>query len=353
MASGVGGFFGQEQACWKPPEAKGILHMAHHDRHSGAGHAHGDHGHGANDRAGHHHGLGHVHAPADFGKAFVIGIGLNAAFVAAEVVFGLAGHSVALLADAGHNLSDVLGLAAAGVAGLLTRRAPTARFTYGFGTSSILAALFNAVFLLLVIGGLSWEAIGRLWHPEPVAGGIVMIVAAVGIAVNGACAWLFASGRKGDINVRGVFVHMAGDAAVSAGVVLAGLIILMTGWLWLDPVVSLLVNAMIIWGTWKLLRDSTTMALNAVPPAIEPRQVRLFLAGQPGVAEIHDLHIWPISTTDTALTVHLVMPSGHPGDAFLMGICESLRTDYGIGHATLQVETDEATQCALAPEHVV
>ncbi len=333
--------------------------MAPQDEHPRVGHAHVGHVHhehrdGAGGHAGHHHhGLGQSHAPSNFGKAFALGIGLNAAFVVAEVVFGLAGHSVALLADAGHNLSDALGLAVAGAAGFLARRAPTARFTYGFGTSSILAALFNAVFLLVVVGALSWEAIGRLSHPEPVAGGTVMIVAAMGIAVNGICAWLFASGRKGDINVRGAFVHMAADAAVSAGVVLAGLTILLTGWLWLDPVVSLLVNTLIVWGTWKLLRDSTTLALNAVPPDIEPRQVRKFLSGQPGVIQVHDLHIWPISTTNTALTAHLVMPDGHPGDVFLMGICETLRIDYGIGHATLQVETDETTSCALAPEHVI
>ncbi len=309
--------------------------------HADPAHGHPDHGHT------------HSHTPASFGRAFAIGIALNAGFVAAEVAFGLASHSVALLADAGHNLADVLGLAVAGSAHALTRRAPTGRFTYGFGSSSILAALFNAVFLLVVIGGLSWEAITRFAHPEPVDAWSVMGVAAAGIAVNGLCAWLFAGGGKGDLNLRGAFAHMLADAAVSAGVVLAGLVILLTGWPWLDPAVSLAVNAVIVTGTWSLLRDSATMAMGAVPPAIEPAAVRRFLAGQPGVAALHDLHIWPLSTTETALTVHLVMPGGHPGDAVLMACCATLRERFGIGHATLQVETDAATLCALAPEAVV
>ena len=234
------------------------------------GHAGHDHGHG-HGKQGHVH--DHSHAPTDFGRAFLIGIALNAAFVAAEVVFGLASHSVALLADAGHNLSDVLGLVVAGGAHLLSRRAPTGRFTYGFGSSSILAALFNAGFLLIVIGGLSWEALTRFAHPEPVAAGTVMLVAAAGIVVNGVCAWLFAAGQKGDINLRGAFAHMLADAVVSAGVVVAGLIILLTGWLWVDPLTSLVVNAVIIYGTWSLLGDSTSLAMSAVPPGIEAEAV--------------------------------------------------------------------------------
>ena len=322
-------------------------HADGHDHGHGHDHDHQGHGH-------HAHGLGgHSHAPASFGRAFAVGIALNAGFVVAEVGFGLAGHSVALLADAGHNLSDVLGLAVAGGAHALTRRAPTNRFTYGFGSSSILAALFNAVILLVVIGGLSWEAIVRFGHPEPVAAPTMMGVAAAGIAVNGICAWLFASGRAGDLNLRGAFAHMLADAVVSVGVVLAGLLILLTGWAWVDPAVSLAVNAVIVWGTWSLLRDSTCLAMGAVPPGIEPAAVKRYLAGRPGVSGLHDLHIWPISTTDTALTAHLVMPGGHPGDAALMEACAGLRELFGIGHATLQVETDEATLCALAPEHVV
>jgi cobalt-zinc-cadmium efflux system protein len=294
-----------------------------------------------------------MHAPANFGAAFAVGIALNAGFVLLEIVFGIAGHSVALLADAGHNFSDALGLVLAWLATVLARRGPTARFTYGLGGSSILAALFNAVFLLVVVGGLSWEAIGRLFHPGPVAGKTVMIVAAAGIVINGICAWLFASGREHDLNIRGAFMHMAADAVVSAGVVVAGLVILLTGWLWLDPLVSLAINAMIVWGTWSLLRDSTAMSLSAVPPGIESGRVERFLAARPGVASIHDLHIWAMSTTQTALTVHLVMPGGHPGDAFIAELCRNLQERFAIGHATVQVETDEASACPLAPAHVV
>ena len=317
-------------------------------------HAGHDHEHGGHAHAGHAHGPGgHAHAPASFGRAFAVGIALNAGFVVAEVVFGLASHSMALLADAGHNLSDVLGLAVAGGAHALTRRPPTRRFTYGFGSSSILAALFNAMVLLVVVGGLSWEAVLRFAHPEPVAGGTMMAVAAAGIAVNGACAWLFAAGQKGDLNLRGAFAHMLADAVVSVGVVLAGLLILLTGWLWVDPAVSLAVNAVIVWGTWGLLRDGAALAMDAVPSGIEPAAVRSYLAERPGVSDLHDLHIWPISTTETALTAHLVMPGGHPGDAALMACCEGLRTRFGIGHATLQVEVDASTVCGLAPEGVV
>ena len=313
------------------------------------------HAHDHDDHHGHSHGHshGHAHAPAQVGRAFAVGIALNAGFVVVEAAFGLAGHSVALLADAGHNLSDVLGLVVAGGAHALTRRAPTGRFTYGFGSSSILAALFNAVFLLVVIGGLSWEALTRFAHPEPVAAWTVMGVAAAGIAVNGGCAWLFAGGRTGDLNLRGAFAHMLADAVVSAGVVGAGLVILLTGWPWVDPAVSLAVNALIVYGTWSLLRDSAHLAMGGVPPGIEPAAVRRYLAERPGVSALHDLHIWPISTTDTALTAHLVMPGGHPGDAALMECCADLRQRFGIGHATLQIEVDEATVCALAPESVV
>jgi cobalt-zinc-cadmium efflux system protein len=317
-----------------------------HDHH----HCHDGHDH----HGGHDHGSGrHNHAPASFGRAFTIGIALNAGFVVLEVVFGLVAHSVALLADAGHNLSDVLGLLVASVASILVKRAPTPRFTYGLGGSSILAALFNAVFLLVVIGGLSWEAIGRLFHPEPVAGGTVMIVAVAGVVINGICAWLFASGREGDINIRGAFMHMTADALVSLGVVAAGLMILLTGWLWLDPVMSLIINAIIVWGTWSLLRESTAMSLNAVPPGIDAAKVNAFLASQPGVHAIHDLHIWGMSTTETALTAHLVMPKGHPGDAFLIELCATLKTRHRIGHATFQVETNPDSTCALAPPHVI
>ena len=320
----------------------------HHDHdghdHDQGGHEHHDHGHG---------GLGHVHAPANFGKAFAIGIGLNLAFVAVEAIYGVLGNSVALLADAGHNLSDVLGLVVAWVASVLAKRSPSARYTYGMKGSSILASLFNAVFLLVAVGAIGWEAIQRFGEPAPVAGKTVMVVAAVGILVNGITAWLFASGAKGDINIRGAFLHMAADAAVSAGVVLAGLVILYTGWTWLDPVVSLGIVAVIVWSTWGLLRDSLAMSLAAVPPGIDPAAVRGHLQSLPGVAAIHYLHIWSMSTTDVALTAHLVMPGGAPGDAFLMEAAHAMDGRFGIGHTTLQVETSADNACSLVPDHVV
>ena len=317
-------------------------HHAHGHDHEG----HHDHGH---DHSGH----GHAHAPANFGAAFAIGAALNIGFVIVEVGYGLFGHSIALLADAGHNFGDVLGLLAAWAASILARRAPTARYTYGLRGSSILAALFNAVFLLVTVGAISWEALLRLRTPEPVAGATVMVVAAIGIVVNGVTAWLFASGRESDINLRAAFTHMASDALVSAGVVVAGLVIALTGWLWLDPVVSLAVNAVIVWGTWGLLWDSVGMSMAAVPSHIDPAKVRAFLERQPGVAEIHDLHIWPMSTTEIALTCHLVMPAGHPGDVFLHKIAEALAEGFKIGHPTLQVELDPHASCALASEDVV
>jgi len=308
-------------------------HAHAHSDHDGHDHSHGGHSHS------------HSHAPASFGKAFAIGVALNAGFVLAEVGFGAASHSIALLSDAGHNLSDVLGLVVAWGAATLARRAPTARFTYGLRGASILAALFNAVFLLIVVGGLSWEAIQRLGQPGPVGGLTVMIVAAVGIFVNGITAWLFASGRDGDINIRGAFLHMAGDAAVSAGVVAAGLVILATGWVWLNPAISLAINAIIVWSAWGLLYDSVAMSLSAVPPNIDPARVRLFLEALPGVAQLHDLHIWPMSASETALTCHLVMPAGHPGDPFLLEAAQELEEHFRIGHATLQIELRAGDAC--------
>jgi cobalt-zinc-cadmium efflux system protein len=314
-----------------------------HDRHNGHSHEHGEP----------HRSSAHVHAPASFGRAFAIGIALNITFVIVEAVFGVLGNSVALLADAGHNLSDVLGLVIAWAASILARRPPSPRFTYGLRSTSILAALFNAMFLLVAVGGIAWEALQRLSYPSPVEGLIVMIVAALGIVINGATAWLFASGRKGDINIRGAFLHMAADAAVSAGVVAAGAAILLTGWLWLDPIVSLVIAVIIVWGTWGLLRESVAMSLGAVPAAIDRAAVQAYLAGLPGVSNVHDLHIWSMSTTDTALTAHLVVPSGHPGDPFLMHAANEMHTRFGIGHTTLQVETSADTACRLAPDHVV
>jgi cobalt-zinc-cadmium efflux system protein len=320
-----------------------------HSHHDHAGHDHDHH-----DHAGHTHGPGgHVHAPANFGTAFAIGICLNSAFVVVEAIYGFASGSMALVADAGHNLSDVLGLVAAWTAAVLSQRAPTPRFTYGLKGSSILAALFNAVFLLVAVGAIGWQAILRLFDPESVAGVTVMVVATIGIAINGITAWLFASGRKGDLNIRGAYLHMVADAAVSAGVVLAGLVILCTGWTWLDPVTSLLISALIVWGTWGLLRDSTAMSLNAVPRGIDPAAVRGYLEQCSGVSQVHDLHIWPMSTTEIALTCHMVIPAGPPGDAYLMDVAHRLKRNFGIEHATIQVETSPASPCSLVPDHAV
>jgi cobalt-zinc-cadmium efflux system protein len=294
-----------------------------------------------------------MHAPASFGMAFAVGISLNLIFVAAEFIYGVLANSVALMADAGHNLSDVLGLVIAWIATVLSKRAPSSRYTYGLGGSSILAAVFNAMLLLMAVGAIGWEAVLRLFHPESVASGTVTVVATLGIIVNGVTAWLFASGRKGDLNIRGAFLHMVADAAVSAGVVIAGLVILYTGWFWLDPLTSLVIVGVIVWGTWSLLRDSLAMSVDAVPASIDPQAVRSYLSSCTGVTAVHDLHIWPLSTTDNALTAHLVFPGGHPGDEFLLTTATELRQRFGIGHTTLQIEISEETACHLAPDHVV
>jgi cobalt-zinc-cadmium efflux system protein len=301
----------------------------------------------------HHDHSAHGHAAPDFGKAFAVGVSINLAYVAVQVVFGLRANSVALLADAAHNLSDVLGLLLAWGAIVLARRGPSQRFTYGLRASSILAALANGAFLLLVTGGIAWEAIQRFFEPAPVSGGTVIWIAALGIVVNAGTAMLFVAGRKDDLNIRGAFLHMAADAGVSLGVVLAGVGIVYTGWLWLDPAVTLLVSAVIVGGTWRLLRDAVRLALDAVPEGIEIDRVRSYLARLPGVTELHDLHIWGMSTTETALTVHLVIPKGHPGDQFVAGVCQHVRETFRIGHTTIQVETDPAHPCELAPDHVV
>ena len=300
----------------------------------------------------HEHEHEHDHAPASFGRAFAIGVALNAGFVVVEAAGGTLAHSVALISDAGHNFSDVLALAVAWLADRLARRAPSARFSYGLRGSSILAALFNATALLVAVGALSWEAVRRFADPQPVEGGVVMAIAGAGVVVNGVTAALFARGR-GDLNLRGAYLHMAADAVVSVGVMLAGLAVMLTGWLWLDPLVSLAVNAVIVGGTWALLSESFAMAMAATPRGIEPADVRAFLVAQPGVTALHDLHIWPMSTTETALTCHLVMPAGHPGDAFLHDLCVELDRRFAIRHPTLQIETDPDFACALAPDEVV
>ena len=300
----------------------------------------GDHSHGGHDH-------GHSHAPADFGRAFAIGVALNTAFVVVEAVFGVLSGSMALIADAGHNLSDVLALLLAWGASAAARRPASARYIYGFKSSTILAALANAMLLLVAIGMILVEALGRFFDPQPIEAGTVMAVAAVGIAINAVTAMLFLRGRAHDINIRGAYLHMAYDALVSLGVVAAGGLILLTGALWIDPVTSLIIVAVIAWGTWGLLKDSVKMSLLAVPDSVDEGAVRRYLAGLPGVATVHDLHIWPMSTTETALTAHLVMPGGHPGDSFLREVAGELAHRHAIGHATMQVELERecATGC--------
>ncbi len=302
----------------------------------------------------------HGHAPAsgDFGRAFALGIALNLAYVAAEAAIGVLAGSLALLADAGHNLGDVLGLGLSWGAAVLGRRRPSRRFTYGLRSSSILAALANAIILLVVTGGIAWEAVRRLAEPAAVSGGVIAWVAAVGILVNGGTALLFARGRSGDLpwdlNVKSAFLHMLADALIAAGVVATGIAIALTRWRWLDPAIGLVVSAAIVYGTWGLLRDSMRLALDAVPEGIDTGAVRAHLAALPGVREVHDLHIWGMSTTETALTCHLVMPAGHPGDAALGRVTRELEERFGIHHATIQIElADSAEVCALTPEHVV
>ena len=302
----------------------------------------------------HHHAhLGHART-ARLGRAFAVGIALNIAFVAVEVICGLLADSLALLADAAHNFSDVVGLVLAWGASALALRPPSARFTYGLRGSTILAALANAMLLLVVTGGIAWEAVLRFRSPAVPNETLMIWVALAGIFINGVTAWLFMADRKSDLNVRGAYLHMAADAGVSLGVAVAGAGILLTGWQWLDPAASLLIVAVIFAGTWSLLRDSVKLALHAAPESVDPADVRRYLTALQGVAEVHDLHIWAMSTTETALTAHLVIPAGHPGDDFLAQVVQDIEHKFNIGHATLQIETgNSAVPCALAPDHVV
>jgi cobalt-zinc-cadmium efflux system protein len=298
-----------------------------------------------------HNHAGHSHTPDDFGSAFAIGASLNAAFVAVELVLGYAANSLALVSDAVHNLSDVMALLLAWGAAWLARKRPTETHTYGYRRASILAALFNAGLLLVAVGGIAAEAINRIMAPASVAGWTVVWVAAFGILVNGGTALLFMRGRHGDLNVRGAFLHMAADAGVSLGVVVAAFAIMFTGWLWIDPAISLCIAAVVLASGWGLARDSVNLALDAVPKGIELARVRDYLSGIDGVTEIHDLHIWAMSTNETALTAHLVRPGGHD-DAFLHQVCEGLSQRFQIHHATLQIEISGDT-CRLAPSELV
>jgi cobalt-zinc-cadmium efflux system protein len=333
-------------------QGQGQDHGHSHAHGSGHDHAHSHGQHHQHHHHGHGHGHGHSHAPASYGRAFAIGIALNTAFVIIEAGYGMLAGSMALVADAGHNLSDVLSLLIAWGASVMTARPPSARFTYGFKSSSILAALINAALLLVAIGAILIETLRRLVEPAPVQGMTMIVVAGIGVLINTGTALLFMGGRKHDINIRGAFLHMAADALVSVGVVIAGLLILLTGRSWIDPATSLLIVAMIAWSTWGLLKDSVKMGLLAVPDGIDEGEVRDWLAARPGVSAVHDLHIWPMSTTETALTAHLVMPGGHPGDAFLHDIAHELAQRFRIGHPTIQIEAGEH-DCMLGSEAVV
>jgi len=303
----------------------------------------------------HSHSHKHSHqTPKNFSRAFAISIALNTGFVIVEVSYGILANSLALIADAGHNLSDVLGLLLAWGASILVRRLPTNRRTFGWRRSSILAALLNASFLLIVSGGVAWEAILRLREPTSVAGNTVILVALVGIAINTISAAMFFVGRKGDLNIRGAFLHLTADALVSLGVVLAGIAILWTGWQWIDPIMSLVVIGIIVSGTWQLFQESSNLILDAVPDAINPIAVKAYFAQLENVSEVHDLHIWAMSTTENCLTVHLVIPSGHPGDQFLQELCHELHDRFDIDHPTIQIELGDSNHsCILAPEHIV
>lgn len=323
--------------------------MPNHGHSHDGGDEHDHHEHGGLGHSHHHH-----HAPASFDAAFAIGALLNTGFVIAELAYGFAANSMALLADAAHNLGDVLGLLLAWGAAWLVRQRPTRRRTYGWGRSSILAALANAGILLISVGAIAVEAVRRLAEPQAVSESTVICVAALGIVINGATALMFMRGRERDLNVRGAFLHMVADAAVSLGVMLAAIVIGFTGWLWLDPATSLAIAAIITVSTWELLRHAVNLTMDAVPENIDQHRVEAFLRTLPSVTDTHDLHIWALSTTETALTVHLVRPGVQTEDDFLRLISAELRTRFGIGHSTFQVEQgDGIEECELAPDHIV
>src|SRR5215467_11321004 len=317
---------------------------------------HDQHEHEHDHDRGHHagHGHGHSHGPASYGRAFAIGVTLNLLIVAAELVFGYLANSLSLISDAAHNFTDVIGLLLAWGGAWLAARQPTARYTYGFRRASILAALGNAALLLVATGGILIEAFHRFQNPEPIATGTVMAVAALGILINGATAVMFMSGRKDDLNIKGAFLHMVGDAGVSLGVVLGAALLSATGWLWLDPAISVVIALAILLSSWGLARDSVNLALDAIPREINHEAVQSYLRSLPGVSEVHDLHIWAMSTTETALTAHLVRPGAGLDDRLLYDTARELARRFGIGHATLQIEAgDTELRCHLAPAHVV
>lgn len=314
--------------------------MSNHDHHSHHGHTHHNH---------------HDHGSFDpTQRAFAVGVTLNLVFVGVELFYGFWANSLALLADAGHNFSDVIGLLIAWGAVVLAKRKPSEHFTYGLRSSTIMAALVNAMILLVAVGGIVWEGMHRLSAPEQVNGSTMIWVALLGVLINIGTAFMLQHGSKHDINVRGAFIHMMADAAVSVGVVIAGLGMLWLGWLWLDGAVSILIAAVILWSTWGLFRESIRLSLHAVPSQIDAGAVRDYLAGLQGVSEVHDLHIWGMSTTEIALTAHLLMPSGHPGGTFLPDVSDVLEKRFHINHPTLQIEIgNSAASCRLAPDEVV
>jgi cobalt-zinc-cadmium efflux system protein len=304
-------------------------------------HAHGGHTHG------------HGHAAPTGGRAFLIGIVLNLSFVFVEAGFGIASHSMALVADAGHNLSDVLGLALAGAAMLVARRRPTKRRTYGMRGTTILASLVNALVLLFVTGGVAWESVLRFASPQPIASKTVIVVALVGVVINGSSALLFLRDKKRDLNARSAYLHLAADAALSFGVAVSGVIMLATGWLWLDPAVSIVLAIIILIGTWSLFKSSFHLAMQGVPEHIDIEGVRAYLAGLPGVSHVHDLHVWAMSTTEVALTAHIVVPYDRCAPRFLNDVAAHLHDAFKIEHATLQIEAPDDDPCALASDHKV
>jgi len=308
-----------------------MAHAHSHDHHDHSGHDHSGHDHGP---GGHHHGPS---PKTPFSFAFGVGIVLNISFVIAETVGGYWGHSAALLSDAGHNLGDVLGLGLAWGAGRLALRPAAGRYTYGFKGLTIQAALLNALLLYTALGVILWETVAHLRNPEPVSGKLVMLLAGAGILINGVTAWLFRRGQKGDVNVRGAYLHMLTDALVSAGVVVGGAVVYFTGWQWVDTVIAFALLGVIAYGSWGLLRETLQLSLNAVPAGINLDAVRAFLLAQPDVTQVHDLHVWPLSTTDTALTAHLVRPEG-ADNAFLEALQQALQAEFGISHCTVQVE---------------
>ncbi len=310
------------------------MHDHHHHDHHGHGHKH-------------HHGHHHDHTPKDFGRAFIVGLVLNIGFVIAETAAGIIGNSMALIADAGHNAFDVVGLMVAWAGLSLAKRKPSERFTFGLGKSSVLAAFINGMLLLVAVGAITIEAVQRLMTPQPVATNMMMAVAAAGVVVNGVTAFMFSGGAKSDINIRGAFIHMAGDAAISAGVVIAGFVISLTGLVWIDPLMSLVLNIVIVIGTWGLLTQASRMALAGVPDDVDPEAIRSTLLGLPGVREVCDLHVWSLSTQDKAMSCHLVMPAGHPGDAFLVEAARIMKARHKIAHPTFQIDLERQVDCPL------